>query len=83
MPRWERGRERDDGVTDGEAFGVDEPFGDGTASDAFRLRTGRTVRRGLVHLGLAGLVSKNAGFCSTPRSARWAMRSREPASAVP
>jgi hypothetical protein len=55
-------RSATDGVTDGDAFGVDEPFGDGTASDAFRLRTGRTVRRGLVHLGLAGLVSKNAGL---------------------
>jgi hypothetical protein len=55
-------RSATDGVTDGEAFGVDEPFGDGTASDAFRLRTGRTVRRGLVHLGLAGLASKNAGL---------------------
>jgi hypothetical protein len=55
-------RSATDGVTDGEAFGVDEPFGDGTASEAFHLRTGRTVRRGLVHLGLAGLVSKNAGL---------------------
>jgi hypothetical protein len=55
-------RSATDGVTDGEAFGVDESFGDGTASDAFRLRTGRTVRSGLVHLGLAGLVSKNAGL---------------------
>jgi hypothetical protein len=55
-------RSATDGVTDGEAFGVDEQFGDGTASDAFRLRTGRTVRRALVHLGLAGLVSKNAGL---------------------
>ena len=55
-------RSATDGVTDGEAFGVDEPFGDGTASEAFHLRTGRTVRRGLVHLGLAGLVSKNSGL---------------------
>ena len=51
-----------DGVTDGEAFGVHEPFGGGSASDAFRVRTGRTVRRGLVHLGLAGLEAKNAGL---------------------
>jgi hypothetical protein len=55
-------RSATDAVTDGEAFGVDEPFGDGTASDAFRLRTGRTVRRGLVHLGLAGLAAKNAAL---------------------
>ena len=55
-------RSATDGVTDGEAFGVDERFRGGTASDAFHLRTGRTARRGLVHLGLAGLVSKNAGL---------------------
>ena len=55
-------RSATDGLTDGDAFGVNEPFVDGTASDAFRLRTGRTVRRGLVHLGLAGLVAKNAGL---------------------
>jgi hypothetical protein len=55
-------RSATDGVTDGDAFGANEPFGDGTASDAFRVRTGRTVRRGLVNLGLAGLVAKNAGL---------------------
>ncbi len=55
-------RSATDGVTDGDAFGVDEPFGDRTASDVFRLRTGRTVRRGLVHLGLPGLDAKNAGL---------------------
>ena len=51
-----------DGVTDGEALAVDEAFGDRTAADAFRVRTGRTVGRGLVHLGLAGLEAKNAGL---------------------
>ena len=55
-------RSATDGVTDGDAFGANELFGDGTASDVFRLRTGRTVQRGLVHLGLAGLVAKNAGL---------------------
>lgn len=49
-----------DGVTDGEALDVDESFRGRTASDTFRVRTGRTVRRGLVHLGLAGLEAKNA-----------------------
>lgn len=55
-------RSATDGVTDGDAFGVNESFGDGTASDAFRLRTGRTVRGGLVHLGLAPLEAKNASL---------------------
>lgn len=48
-----------DGMTDGDALEVGEPFGMDTAATEFRLRTGRTARRGLVQLGLAGIVQKN------------------------
>jgi len=51
-----------DGKTDGDALDVGEPFGREAAANEFRLRTGRTVRRGLVQLGLAGIVEKNAGL---------------------
>ena len=45
--------------TDGEGFEVGEPFGDVTAGQAFERRTGRDPRRGLVNLGIAGIVDKN------------------------
>ena len=49
-----------DRVTDGDAFEPGEHFGNGTAGEAFRQRTGRVVDHGLVHLGIAGLVDDNA-----------------------
>jgi hypothetical protein len=45
--------------TDGEGFEVDEPFGDVTAGQAYARRTGHDPRRGLVNLGIAGIVEKN------------------------
>lgn len=51
-----------DGMTDGDAFEAGERFGRDTAAAAFRVRTGRSVRRGLVQLGLAGVMAKNAGL---------------------
>lgn len=51
-----------DGMTDGDALEAGEPFGPDTAATEFRLRTGRTARRGLVQLGLAGIVQKNASL---------------------
>ena len=44
----------------GAAFGVDAPLGDGTAAEAFRRRTGDTVGRGIVHLGIASIRAANA-----------------------
>jgi len=49
-------------MTDGDALEAGEPFGPDTAATEFRLRTGRTARRGLVQLGLAGIVQKNASL---------------------
>ncbi|MGQ0803594.1 MAG: hypothetical protein ACT4PI_07015 [Actinomycetota bacterium] len=49
----------DGGVTDGQGFGVDEPFGIDTAGEAFRRRTGREVENGLVQLGFAQIVDRN------------------------
>jgi len=51
-----------DGMTDGDALETGEPFGADTAAAEFRLRTGRTARGGLVQLGFAGIVQKNAGL---------------------
>jgi hypothetical protein len=45
--------------TDGEGFDVGEPFADSTAAQVFERRTGRKVSRGLVNLGIAGIVDKN------------------------
>ncbi len=45
---------------DGEAFQVDEPFGSGTAAEAFSRRTGRRAGRGIVHLGVAAITAANA-----------------------
>ncbi len=50
----------DGGVTDGQGLGVDERFGDDTASSVFRRRTGQTVRRGLVQLAIGPIVDRNA-----------------------
>jgi len=44
----------------GEAFGVNEPFGDGTAAEAFVRRTGRRADRGIVHLGIPAVTAANA-----------------------
>src|SRR5262249_37066175 len=45
--------------TDGAGLAAGEPFGAGTAGQAFERRTGRAPRRGLVNLGIAGIVDKN------------------------
>ncbi|HYU56881.1 MAG TPA: hypothetical protein VEO00_02375, partial [Actinomycetota bacterium] len=52
----------DGGATDGEGFGVDEPFGIDTAGGVFRRRTGRSVERGIVQLGVAEIEDRNAGL---------------------
>jgi len=49
----------DAGVTDGQGFGADEPFGADTAAEAFRRRTGREVESGIVQLGVAQIVAGN------------------------
>jgi hypothetical protein len=48
-----------DTPSDGMGFGVDDRFGDDTAGDAFARRTGIERGRGLVHLGIVGLVDVN------------------------
>ena len=50
----------DAGATDGQGFGVDEPFGIDTAGAVFRRRTGHEVDSGLVQLGVAEIVDRNA-----------------------
>jgi hypothetical protein len=42
------------------SYDVAEPFGTATAGDAFSVRTGRAVTRGIVYLGLSSLDSENA-----------------------
>jgi hypothetical protein len=49
----------DGGVTDGQAFGVDEPYGDASAGAVFSRRTGHVAREGLVHLGVEQIVERN------------------------
>jgi hypothetical protein len=44
----------------GQAFEPGEPYGESTAGDVFRQRTGVTATSGLVHLGLDALVRENA-----------------------
>lgn len=51
-----------DEPTDGDAFGVRERLGDGTAGDAFRQRTGRDPGRGLVDLGIGRITEANAAL---------------------
>ena len=48
-----------DTPSDGMGFGVDDRFGDDTAGDAFARRTGIERRKGLVQLGIVGLVDVN------------------------
>ncbi len=48
-----------DTPSDGMGFGVDDRFGDDTAGDAFARRTGIERSRGLVQLGIVGLVETN------------------------
>lgn len=48
-----------DTPSDGMGFGVDDRFGDDTAGNAFARRTGIERRRGLVQLGIVGLVDVN------------------------
>jgi hypothetical protein len=43
-----------------QAFEPDEPYGDTTAGDVFRQRTGIAVTGGLVHLGIDALIQENA-----------------------
>jgi hypothetical protein len=49
------------GGTDGEAFGVDEPYGSGTAGSVFGRRTGERVGSGIVVLSLAEILERNDG----------------------
>ena len=48
-----------DPATDGDALGVDEPFGRDTAGQVFRQRTGREVRHGIVALAMPRVVEAN------------------------
>jgi hypothetical protein len=48
-----------DPATDGDALGVDEPFGRDTAGQVFRQRTGREVRHGIVALAMPRVVESN------------------------
>jgi hypothetical protein len=43
-----------------QAFEPSEPYGESTAGDVYRQRTGITATTGLVHLGLDALVRENA-----------------------
>lgn len=45
--------------SDGAALGVDEDFGGVAAGDVFASRTGRSVDRGVVHLGIAQIEVAN------------------------
>ena len=44
----------------GQAFEPSEPYGESTAADVYRQRTGLPATSGLVHLGLDALVQENA-----------------------
>ena len=46
-------------TSDGAAFEVDDRIGDSTARRVFERRTGRTARRGIVHLGIAEIAKAN------------------------
>jgi hypothetical protein len=48
-----------DGATDGQAFGVDEPFGGDRAGRVYTRRTGQDAEQGLVQLGLAQILDRN------------------------
>ena len=48
-----------DPATDGDALGVDEPFGRDTAGQVFHQRTGRDVRHGIVALAMPRVVEAN------------------------
>lgn len=50
----------DGGATDGMGFGVDDVFGPDRAGAVFRRRTGQEVERGVVQLGIAQIVDRNA-----------------------
>lgn len=43
-----------------QAFEPSEPYGDSTAGDVYRQRTGVTATTGIVHLGIEALVQENA-----------------------
>ena len=43
-----------------QAFEPSEPYGESTAGDVYRQRTGVTATSGLVHLGIDALVQENA-----------------------
>jgi hypothetical protein len=51
-----------DTEADGDAFEVNEPFGNGTAGDAFLQRTGRTARHGIVDLGITRIDANNSAL---------------------
>ena len=49
----------DGGKTDGQGFGIDEPFGLDTAGNVFRRRTGTEVSDGLVQLAIGAIDDAN------------------------
>jgi hypothetical protein len=50
-----------------QAFETTEPYGESTAGDVYRQRTGHTVTSGLVHLGLDAIVQENADGLYDPK----------------
>ena len=44
----------------GQAFETTEPYGDSTAGDVYRQRTGIDATSGIVHLGIDELIRENA-----------------------
>ena len=49
-----------------QAFEPSEPYGESTAGDVYRQRTGVTATSGLVHLGIDALVQENANGLYDP-----------------
>ncbi len=49
----------DGGASDGQGFGVDEPFGPDAAGSVFRRRTGTDVQDGLVQLAIGSILDRN------------------------
>ena len=47
------------GPADGEAFAVGEPFGGGSAADAYTRRTGHVAGTGIVHVGIPAVAGAN------------------------
>lgn len=51
-----------DPATDGDVLGVDEPYGEGTAGEAFEQRTGRVARMGIVALAMPRVIETNGSL---------------------